>query len=98
MNDHRARAYARVTKIVNELGAIKLLPAEAARIRHAADTLLFCADLSHDRAARSEFSEVDVLREHLVSSGRWSEERASALVDDLWACGPGLLAALPAAA
>jgi hypothetical protein len=98
MNNQRARAYARVTRTVNELGPAKLLPSEQSRIRHAADTMLFCADLSHDRSARTEFADVDLLREHLVASGRWSEQRAAELVDDLWACGPGLLAALPAAA
>jgi hypothetical protein len=98
MTRQRARAYARVTMTLQELGAAKLLPAEQSRIRLAADTLLFCADISHSRSGRAAFADVSALCEHLVSSGRWASESAGRLVDDLWACGPGFDAALPVAA
>jgi polyhydroxyalkanoate synthesis regulator phasin len=33
-------------------------------------------------------ADVDALTEQLVASGRWSDERAKQLADDLLACGP----------
>jgi hypothetical protein len=33
-------------------------------------------------------ADVDALAEHLVGSGRWTDERADRLVRDLLACGP----------
>jgi hypothetical protein len=98
MTPQRARAYARVTRTLKDLGPAKLLPAEQERIRRAADTLVFCADLVSSPAARAELSELYELRDNLVSSGRWTPERASVLLDDLWACGPGLDVPLTAAA
>ena len=89
MNSQRARAYARVTLTLDNLGPAKLLGPEQAQIRHVADTLLFCADLPNDATARAEFEGVEALFEHLVACGRWSAERAAALSDDVWACGPG---------
>jgi len=32
--------------------------------------------------------DVDALSEHLVATGRWSEERATELAHDILACGP----------
>jgi hypothetical protein len=88
MTARRARAYARVTMTLDNLGPAKLLGAEEAQIRHVADTLLFCADLPNDALARAELACVEALLEHLVASGRWSPERAGGLGDDVWACGP----------
>ena len=85
MNSERTQAYGRVVKTLEDLGPAKLQPAEQARVREAADTLIFAADLDDARAAMAD---VDSLAEHLVASGRWSEERAKQLVDDLLACGP----------
>jgi hypothetical protein len=85
MNTERTQAYGRIVKTLDELGPTKLQPAEQARVRQAADTLIFAADLDEARAAMAD---VDDLAEHLVSSDRWSEERAKELVDDLLACGP----------
>ena len=45
MTSGRARAYARVTMTLDNLGPAKLLGSEQAQVRHVADTLLFCADL-----------------------------------------------------
>ena len=88
MTSRRARAYARVTVTLDNLGPAKLLGREQAQIRHVADTLLFCADLPNDASARAEFVGVEGLLEHLVASGRWRAERAGSLGDDVWACGP----------
>ena len=85
MNTERTQAYGRVVKTLDEIGPTKLQPAEQARVRDAADTLIFAAD--HDEA-RAAMADVDTLAEHLVASDRWSEERARQLVDDLLACGP----------
>ena len=85
MNTERTQAYGRVVKTLDEIGPTKLQPAEQARVRDAADTLIFAADLDEARAAMAD---VDSLAEHLVASDRWSEERARELVDDLLACGP----------
>ena len=85
MNNERTQAYGRVVKTLDEIGPAKLQPAEQARVREAADTLIFAADLDGARAAMAD---VDSLAEHLVASDRWSEERARQLVDDLLACGP----------
>jgi hypothetical protein len=85
MNSERTQAYGRVVRMIDEIGATKLLPAEQDRIRTAADTLIFAADAVE---ARPALEDVDALADHLVESGRWTEERTDQLVDDLLACGP----------
>ena len=85
MNSERTQAYGRVVRTLEDLGPTKLQPAEQARIREAADTLIFAADLEE---ARAVLEDVDALAEHLVASDRWSDERAKQLVDDILACGP----------
>jgi hypothetical protein len=85
MNSERTQAYGRVVKTIEDLGPAKLQDAEQARIREAADTLIFAADLDE---ARASLEDVDALAEHLVASGRWSDERANQLVEDILACGP----------
>jgi hypothetical protein len=85
MNAERTQAYGRVVKTLEDLGPAKLQAAEEARIREAADTLIFAADLDE---ARTAMADADALAEHLVASGRWTEERADQLVRDLLACGP----------
>ena len=89
MTSLRALAYARVTTTLDNLGPAKLLGAEQAQIRHAADTLLFCADIPDDTSARTALAGLEALLDHLVACGRWSPERAAGLGDDVWACGPG---------
>lgn len=96
MNAQRARAYTRLMRTLEDLGPAKLLAYEQARIRFAADSLLFCADLVHDRSARAAHADFDRLRDQLVRSGRWSRERAGRLADDVWNCGPGFAAPLVA--
>jgi hypothetical protein len=83
---------------VEELGTASLLAAEQSRIRFAADTLLFCADLVKSPTGQAAFSDIAALRDDLVASGRCTAQRANGLLDDMWACGPGLDALVPAAA
>jgi hypothetical protein len=85
MNTERTQAYGRVVKTLDELGPAKLQPVEQERVRNAADTLIFAADLDEARAA---LEDVDALAEHLVASDRWSSDRARELVEDILACGP----------
>ncbi|HEY6892131.1 MAG TPA: hypothetical protein VI300_30285 [Solirubrobacter sp.] len=92
MTNERTQAYGRVVQTLDEIGAIKLLPAEQARIRDAADILIFASDLDEVREALRDMGD---LAEHLLASGRWLEERIDKLVADLLACGP---TAVPAAA
>ena len=69
-----------------DLGPAKLLDDEADRLRETADTLLFTEDMGDDARAATEDARSVI--DHLVSSGRWTEERAGRLADDLAACGP----------
>jgi hypothetical protein len=85
MNSERTQAYGRVLRTLEDLGPTKLHPQEQVRIREAADTLIFASTLEDARAA---LEDVDALSEHLVASGRWSEQRAAELADDILACGP----------
>jgi hypothetical protein len=85
MNAERTQAYGRIVKTLEDLGPAKLLPAEQARIREAADTLIFAADIEE---ALPVFEEVAALKAHLVESGRWTQERADELGRDLDDCGP----------
>jgi hypothetical protein len=97
MTRQRSRAYGRVMQILKELGPAKLLPSEQERLRHAADTFVFCADLA-DSPPRNALSDVRALCEHLIDSGRWTPEHAGMLLDAIWACGPSPELVLPAAA
>jgi hypothetical protein len=90
MTRERARAYSRVMKTLRDLGPVKLRSSEQALTRHAADALLFCADIVHDRGARAAYAAFGALHHQLVASGRWTLESAGNLADDVWACGPGL--------
>ena len=85
MNSERTQAYGRVVKMLDEIGPTKLQPAEQARVREAADSLIFAVDLDD---ARTAMADVDSLAEHLVASDRWSDERAKQLLEDILACGP----------
>jgi hypothetical protein len=85
MNSERTQAYGRVVKTLEDIGPAKLQPAEQDRVREAADTLIFAAGLEE---ARASLEDVDALAENLVASGRWSDERAQLLVEDILACGP----------
>ena len=86
MTSNRSQAYGRVIQTLAELGPVKLHDDEVDRLREAADTLLFTEDMNDD--ARAATREARSVIDNLVDSGRWTEERASRLADDLAACGP----------
>jgi hypothetical protein len=88
MNTQRTQAYGRVVQTLDELGPTKLLPAEQARIRDAADNLIFAADPAE---VHDVLEDVAQLAEHLLTSGRWLEPRVDRLVDDILSCGPDQL-------
>ena len=85
MNSDRTQAYGRVLHTLEDVGPTKLHQSEQERIRNAADTLIFAASLDE---AREALEDVDTLAEHLTATGRWTEERAAELVQDILACGP----------
>ena len=85
MNSERTQAYGRVVRTLQDVGPTKLHASEQERVRDAADTLIFAATYED---ARETLADVEVLAEQLVESGRWSEERAAELAQDLMACGP----------
>jgi len=85
MTAERTQAYGRVMKTLQDMGPAKLQPSEQERIRDAADTLIFAADIDEARGALRDLAQ---LAEHLVGTGRWTEERTDELVEDLLACGP----------
>ena len=85
MTNERTQAYGRVVQTLAELGPTKLLPGEQARIRDAADTLIFSPTLED---ARDALRDMGSLAEHLLNSGRWLEERVDTLIADILACGP----------
>ena len=87
MTSDRSQAYGRVMDTLAELGPSKLLDDEADRLRETADTLLFTEDMGDDDA-RAATEDARSVIDNLVSSGRWTEERAARLTDDLAACGP----------
>ena len=87
MNSERSQAYGRVIQTLEDLGPTKLLPPEQERIREAADTLLFAADLNTP-GAREALGDVTTLLASLVESGRWTQERATELAEHLGDCGP----------
>jgi hypothetical protein len=88
MTSERSQAYGRVTKTLDDIGATKLLDSETARIRVACDALFFSEDLAADAAARDAVADMTELHQHLIDSGRWLEETADRLLDDVLGCGP----------
>jgi len=87
MTSERAQAYGRVLHTIEDLAATKLQPHEVERVRAAADTLLFSEDLSAP-GAREALEDAETLTAALVESGRWLDESAQRLFDDLAECGP----------
>jgi hypothetical protein len=97
VTSERADAYRRVMQTLGEVGPSKLLGEEQERIRHAADTLLFSADVRLDPAARAALEDIERLCRALVDGGRWAQTSAMRLADDVSQCGPALLPELRAA-
>ena len=98
MSPERTHAYRRVLQTLQDLGPSKLQPAEQDRIRDAADTLIFSAELLDDGAAQAALEDSEQLCRALVESGRWETVTAARLADDIRQCGPNLVAELPIAA
>ena len=90
MTSDRTQAYGRVLRTLEDVGPAKLHKSEQSRIRDAADSLLFASTLGEARVALSDSG---ALSDHLVATGRWSEERAAALARDILGCGPMAVAA-----
>ena len=88
MTPERTNAYRRVLQTLNELGPSKLQSGEQDRIRDAADSLIFCQDLTGDDSAQDALADTRLLFEILVDSGRWEQVTADRLADDIRACGP----------
>ena len=86
MNSERTQAYGRIVKTLEDLGPAKLLAGEQERIRDAADTLIFAS--GPDDHVLAAIDDVRTLAGHLSESGRWTDERAAQLVDDVTATGP----------
>lgn len=85
MTSDRTQAYGRVIRTLEDVGPTKLHESEQERVRNAADTLIFASTLEE---AREVLEDIDALAEHLAATGRWSEERAAELAQDILACGP----------
>jgi hypothetical protein len=98
MTNARATAYRRVLHTIRDIGPAKLWPAEQACIREAADTLLFCHELSQDVDARAAVMAVTRLADDLIYAERMTSMRGQRLLDDIWACGPSAVLELPVAA
>jgi hypothetical protein len=88
VSPQRAQAYRRVINTVDQLGPSKLWGDEQERIRHAADTLIFSANLAEDSAAQDALEDAGRLCSALVASGRWESITAARLASDLSECGP----------
>jgi hypothetical protein len=86
MTSERTQAYGRIVKTLEDLGPTKLLAAEQERIRDAADTLIF-AERADDHVVAA-LEDIRTLAAHLAESGRWTDERAAGLADDMAAVGP----------
>ena len=88
MTTNRARAYARVLNLIEELGPAKLHPDEQQAVRDAADGLLFTTDIASDNEAKAALNHLDDVMQTLVDSERVIPETADAILDAVEACGP----------
>ena len=88
MNSERTQAYGRVVKALDDLSLSKLHPDEQQIVREAADSLLFCEDMTSDPAAELALGELYELTDSLVESDRMSSEATLRLTADVEACGP----------
>ena len=93
MTNERTQAYGRVVQTLGELGPTKLLPAEQARIRDAADILIFARDLEE---ARDALRDMGALAEHLL--GRRALARAARRPAASATCSPAAPSNVPAIA
>jgi hypothetical protein len=89
----RIHAYGRIVRLLRDIGAAKLHPAELELVRETADALMF-----DDPEANAALADAHALARDLVSSGRWTSERAARLLQDLRACAAPYGSVLPNAA
>lgn len=87
MTAQRARAYAEVIELLNEIPEDRLSEPERERVRAAADDLVLCQDLHADETARATIVDLEALARQLTAKG-WSEMRAGELVWAVIACAP----------
>lgn len=83
----RARAYAEVVELLNDIPEDRLSEPERERVRTAADNLVLCRDLHADETARATIVDLESLARQLADKG-WSEMRAGELVWAVIACAP----------
>lgn len=88
MNAERTEAYRRVLRTLDELGPTKLQSGEQDRVRQAADALIFSTHLAEDPEAQAGLQDATRLCRDLVDSGRWQQDTARRLAEDLRDCGP----------
>jgi len=88
MDRESAAAYGRVATTVETESGASLSVDEVNRIRAAADALFFS-----EKSAESAVEDLRALITALVESGRWSEDRAQTLLDDVLHCGSLAIAA-----
>jgi hypothetical protein len=88
VTSERAEAYGRVMKTLADLATAKLHEGEAATLREAADSLLFCNDLSEDAGAHQALAKVGDLCVRLEEAERLTPEALDRLLLDIQACGP----------
>jgi hypothetical protein len=88
VNSDRTQAYGRVVKALDDLSESKLHPDEQQIVREAADSLLFCEDISTDAATELALGELYELTDRLVETDRMSSEATLKLTADVEACGP----------
>ena len=81
-------------KTLADLSAAKLHAPEAATVREAADSLLFCEDFADDAGAQLALAKAGRLRVRLGEAERLTEETLDQLLFDIQACGP-VAAAVP---
>ena len=87
MTSDRSRAYARAMRTIDDMGPAKLHELEQRRLRTAADTLIFAGPREH--SALQVLDDIEHLMRHLVDCGRWTAERARALVATSRPAAPG---------
>jgi len=93
MTPDRSQAYGRVMKKLDDIGPAKLHDLERQRLRNAADVMLFAPQ--SDPAAFDALTDVERLTRFLAESGRWTQQSADALADEIAACGPSWIGELP---
>lgn len=87
MTPERTHAYRRVLHTLADVGPTKLQPDEQARIREAADELIFSGD-PEDAPTLCALDDIESLCAALVESGRWEQLSANRLIDAVASCGP----------